>query len=244
MSELNISHLPVSVSKRLLQCSWSYNLKSSYKNFLMINIWPKIEKKYWWHRSCHMTTAYATSDVRFFKITYNHWCIHPQYMMTSSNGNIFCVTRLCAGNSPIPMNSPHKGQWRGALMFFFIWAWINDWVNSHEADDLWHHRGHYDANVMIFQPEVKIDQTYARCNPWCKQSSSLLGPGVPERRVWTNSFGGFDGICKRKQHCGLQGFKNVPEVWWWVEEMESNELLWYSVDVTKNARSSRWKFLL
>ena len=26
---------------------------------------------------------------------------------------------LCAGNSPVPGNSPHKGQWRGALMFFF-----------------------------------------------------------------------------------------------------------------------------
>ena len=26
---------------------------------------------------------------------------------------------LCAGNSPVPVNSPHKGQWRGALMFFF-----------------------------------------------------------------------------------------------------------------------------
>ena len=25
---------------------------------------------------------------------------------------------ICAGNSPVPMNSPHKGQWRGALMFW------------------------------------------------------------------------------------------------------------------------------
>ena len=25
---------------------------------------------------------------------------------------------ICAGNSPGPLNSPHKGQWRGALMFF------------------------------------------------------------------------------------------------------------------------------
>ena len=26
---------------------------------------------------------------------------------------------LCAGNSPATVNSPHRGQWRGALMFFF-----------------------------------------------------------------------------------------------------------------------------
>ena len=34
----------------------------------------------------------------------------------------------CAGNSPVPVNSPHKGQWRGALTFSLIFAWINDWV--------------------------------------------------------------------------------------------------------------------
>ena len=28
-----------------------------------------------------------------------------------------------------PVNSPHKGQWRGALMFCLICAWINGWVN-------------------------------------------------------------------------------------------------------------------
>ena len=36
---------------------------------------------------------------------------------TSSNGNISVLLALCAGNSPVPVNSPHKGQWRGALMF-------------------------------------------------------------------------------------------------------------------------------
>ena len=39
---------------------------------------------------------------------------------------------LCAGNSPVPVNSPHKGQWRGALMFSLIYAWINDWVNNRD----------------------------------------------------------------------------------------------------------------
>ena len=59
---------------------------------------------------------------------------------------------LCAGNSPVPVNSPHKGQWRGALMFSFICAWINDWVNNREAGDLRRHRGHYDVNVMRWTP--------------------------------------------------------------------------------------------
>ena len=55
---------------------------------------------------------------------------------------------LCAGNSPVPVKSPHKGQWRGALMFSLMCVWINDWVNNREAGDLRRHRGHYDVNVM------------------------------------------------------------------------------------------------
>ena len=56
---------------------------------------------------------------------------------------------LCAGNSPVPVNSPHKGQWRGALMFSLICARINDWVNNRDAGDLRRHRGHNDVIVMI-----------------------------------------------------------------------------------------------
>ena len=46
------------------------------------------------------------------------------------------------------VNSPHKGQWRGALMFSLICAWINCWVNNREAGDLRCHRAHYDVKVM------------------------------------------------------------------------------------------------
>ena len=48
-----------------------------------------------------------------------------------------------------PVNSPHKGQWRGALMFSVICVWINDWVNNREAGDLRRDRGHYDVTVMM-----------------------------------------------------------------------------------------------
>ena len=54
---------------------------------------------------------------------------------------------LCAGNSPV--NSPHKGQWRGALMFSLIFVWRNGWVNNREAGDLRRHRAHYGVTVMI-----------------------------------------------------------------------------------------------
>ena len=55
---------------------------------------------------------------------------------------------ICAGNSPVPVNSPHKGQWRGALMFSLISAWIKGSLNNREAGDLRRNHTHYDVIVM------------------------------------------------------------------------------------------------
>ena len=53
------------------------------------------------------------------------------------------------------VNSPHKGQWRGALMFCLICTRINGWVNNGEAGDLRCYRAHYDVIVMnTFRPPV------------------------------------------------------------------------------------------
>ena len=50
-----------------------------------------------------------------------------------------------------PMNFLHKGQWREALIFSLIYAWINDWVNNREAGDLRRQYGHYDVIVMMWE---------------------------------------------------------------------------------------------
>ena len=42
------------------------------------------------------------------------------------------------------VNFLHKGQWRGALMFFFC-VWINGWANNREAGDLRRYHAHYDV---------------------------------------------------------------------------------------------------
>ena len=80
------------------------------------------------------------------------------------------ILALCAGNSPV--NYPHKGQWRGALMFSLICAWINDWVNNREASDLRRYRGHYDVNVM----ESLLVLTWPNDDPvkWCIYDSPRL----------------------------------------------------------------------
>ena len=56
---------------------------------------------------------------------------------------------ICAGIHRSPVNSPHKGQWRGDLAFSLICVWINDWVNNREAGDLRRYRTHYDVIVCV-----------------------------------------------------------------------------------------------
>ena len=48
-----------------------------------------------------------------------------------------------------PVNSPHKGQWRRALMFSLICAKTNGWVNNRDAGDLRCHHAHFDVTVII-----------------------------------------------------------------------------------------------
>ena len=81
----------------------------------------------------------------WIKLKLFHWWLQ-NIMMTSSNGNIFPrYWPLVRGIHRSPVNSPHKGQWRGALMFSLICVWINGWVNNREAGDLRRYRAHYDV---------------------------------------------------------------------------------------------------
>ena len=50
-----------------------------------------------------------------------------------------------------PVNSPHKGQWRRALMFLLSCFRIYGWANNREAGDLRRLLAHYDVTVMMFQ---------------------------------------------------------------------------------------------
>ena len=88
---------------------------------------------------CKLVCFHRKSETDY--LVENIWWRH--HMETFS-----ALLDLLLGNSPVPMNSPYKGQWRGALMFSLICAWINDWVNNREAGDLRRHRGHYDVNVI------------------------------------------------------------------------------------------------
>ena len=84
----------------------------------------------------------------------------------------------------VPVNSPHKGQWRGALMFSLICAWIHGWVNNHEAGDLRRHHAHYDVTRINWPSHSwdkaisNFDLENSRPKPgiWCKGKVTYLAP--------------------------------------------------------------------
>ena len=99
----------------------------------------------------HWSKVVLHNDWSMFIYTYwrcrlHKYAMHNTFlMMTSSNGNIFRVTGLLCGELT---DSPHKGQWRRALMFSLIYAWIHGSANNRKASDLRRNRAHYDVIVM------------------------------------------------------------------------------------------------
>ena len=73
-----------------------------------------------------------------------------------------------------PMNSPYEGQWRGALMFSLICAWINGLVNNREAGDLRRRSAHYDATVTLLAEDMHFFVPMGQYNS-CKLPSDARG---------------------------------------------------------------------
>ena len=106
---------------------------------------------------------------------------------------------LCVENSPV--TSPHKGQWCGALMFSLTFAWINGWVNNHQAGDLRRHRTHYDVTVM---PSVQLYSPIIR-----GQHQSALGQFCD---LTTNNYFSCSSYC---------GMHTLPDPPFWQSMMSS-----------------------
>ena len=87
----------------------------------------------------------------------------------------------------LELNSQHKGQWRGALMFSLICTWRNGLVNNGEAGDLRRHLGHYDVTRMWDPPgevHVSSPRTHGMHTSHASYTGSrivLLAQTVPNR---------------------------------------------------------------
>ena len=121
---------------------------------------------------CRTVTSRNFIDVDLKKMPYGRqrisWWRHEMETFSAS-------LAICAGNSPVPVNSRHKGQWRGALMFSLIRARIDGWVNNGEAGDLRSHCTHYDVMVMSICPSRQW--TPLRDSRYCLRTS-IVGCAV------------------------------------------------------------------
>ena len=74
-------------------------------------------------------------------------------------GKIFASLALCVGGTHRrPVDSPHKGQWRGALMFPLTCASANSWANNRDDGDLRRHRALYEVTVMYCRLKCELMQ--------------------------------------------------------------------------------------
>ena len=113
-----------------------------------------------WYQICHLGNTLSNSEVSTTPISL--WALdtrleveYPQNTRLEHNHDDVIKWKHFPRNWPFvrgihrsPVNSTHKGQWRGALMFSLICVWINLWVNNGEAGDLRLYRAHYDVSVM------------------------------------------------------------------------------------------------
>ena len=94
---------------------------------------------------------------------------------------------ICAENSPVPVNSLHKGQRREAVMFSLICARINDWENNREAGDLRRQRGHYDVSVMYLRLHSLTSATFIgiSCYIWLRYNGPYCSGCIWCWNTWT-----------------------------------------------------------
>ena len=102
-----------------------------------------------------------------------------------------------------PVNSPHKGHWRGALIFSLIYSWINGWVNNREAGDLRRHRAYYDVTVMVssqWQKDTFLHRLCPKESNKPKISEIVLQRSSRKRKKVPPPAGGITLVCHLRRH--------------------------------------------
>ena len=108
------------------------------------------------------------------RIAYRKWGHHDDVMKWKHFPRCWPFVR---GIHRSPVNFPHKGKWRGALMFPLIFVWISGLVNNGEAGDLRRHRAHYDVIIMqtIYQnPYAIFTNKWMQTHITCHELSCLM----------------------------------------------------------------------
>ena len=104
------------------------------------------------------------SDLGYgWSITSYKWATHIMHDNIIKWEHFPCYWPFVCGIQRWPVNSPHKGQWHGALMFSFICARINGWVIVMNAK----------MRVIIFTCPSYHDPSLAKYSPKFLQASAF-----------------------------------------------------------------------
>ena len=128
---------------------------------------PGINGKVWWQINIHSGKGLVPSAGQT-----TSYYLHDNVIKWKYFSRYWPYVR---GIHRSPVNSPHKGQWRGALMFSFICVRINSWVNNREVGDLRRYRAHYDVSVM----EPVLDKIPAPYGVTRRELKSFLDCCIP-----------------------------------------------------------------
>ena len=135
----NILH-PVNKHTDFMHFVWSCTL--SVRCEFVWSIYPYRSGLLHWHWAIAMIVPLSVKEP---------WMIWGTVEYQTTTKYIKALLALCEGNHRSPVDSPHKGQWRGALMFSLICAWTNGCANNLDAGDLTCHRACYDVTVMCLR---------------------------------------------------------------------------------------------
>ena len=149
----------------MLQCSNTYAIGYSYKAWVIqINVLV--------YFVCSLTFSIrALLNNKKDKVVWSHGAngtLHDDVTKWIHSPHYWPFVR---GIHRSPMNCPHKGQWRGALMFSLNCAWINGWVNNREAGDFKRHRAIMTSlqwsgkSICLFRDGSRTDRYTGRVWP-------------------------------------------------------------------------------
>ena len=97
---------------------------TTIKNNRALQLWPFVRWIHRWTMDSNAKGAFMSWRHRelIFILAIFHGDVIPYR-------NISALLAICVGNYQSPVKSLHKGQWRGALMFFFYLR-LNKWLGK------------------------------------------------------------------------------------------------------------------
>ena len=116
-----------------------------------------------------------------------------------------------------PVDSPHKGQWRGALLFSLICALTNEWANNRDAGNLGRHRAHYDVTMLrLLQLFLGGMNEHIAPVYLIYKRKADYGEAILEKTYHIPTHGGRDGIVYSRQATLSNAFSGkIMSVFYW-----------------------------